>query len=381
MPRRPRAPRTRLPSAPRRSGRSSSSRSPGGPNRIIDGGRSSSIAQSERRARARARAADRRARRAGRAQPNGQRGVLGLALPRGFQKRSATREVCCRPDDATGRGHRAPPGAPPARHGQPAGERDAGGRAAARLPRGEAVSRPSSTRECRSGRTSSRGSRAGTGRRSRSSPTPTRCSRIPAEWDRDPWSGELVDGEVWGRGALDMKGQVAAGAVAFASLVREGFEPAGDLALRRHGRRGGGRRRRLRARVAREEHPDAVRVRLRGQRGRRGAARLGRDTPVYLCATAEKMSAPFTVRVYGRSGHASMPGIADNALVKAARYLEALGRLRAAPRADPGGEGPARGAPRRGAAARGGARTRARRSTRCSPRSSSLSSRSRCRRR
>ena len=51
----------------------------------------------------------------------------------------------------------------------------------------------------------------------------------PAEWDRDPWSGDLVDDEVWGRGALDMKDQVAAGAVAFASLVREGFEPAGDL--------------------------------------------------------------------------------------------------------------------------------------------------------
>ena len=39
----------------------------------------------------------------------------------------------------------------------------------------------------------------------------------PEEWTRDPWSGDLVDGEVWGRGALDMKGQVAASAVAFAS--------------------------------------------------------------------------------------------------------------------------------------------------------------------
>ncbi len=37
------------------------------------------------------------------------------------------------------------------------------------------------------------------------------------------------------------------------------------------------------------------------------------------------MSAPFRVRVHGRSGHASMPGISDNALVKAARYMEALG--------------------------------------------------------
>src|SRR5206468_8605296 len=53
----------------------------------------------------------------------------------------------------------------------------------------------------------------------------------PAEWERDPWSGDLVDDEIWGRGALDMKGQVAASAVALASLAREGFEPAGDLVL------------------------------------------------------------------------------------------------------------------------------------------------------
>src|SRR5262249_2254221 len=51
----------------------------------------------------------------------------------------------------------------------------------------------------------------------------------PAEWTVDPWSGELRDGMVWGRGALDMKGQVAAAAVAIASLAREGFEPDGDL--------------------------------------------------------------------------------------------------------------------------------------------------------
>ena len=49
----------------------------------------------------------------------------------------------------------------------------------------------------------------------------------PAEWQADPFGGELRDGEVWGRGALDMKGQVAAEAVAIASLAREGFEPTG----------------------------------------------------------------------------------------------------------------------------------------------------------
>ena len=51
----------------------------------------------------------------------------------------------------------------------------------------------------------------------------------PSEWNADPFGGELRDEEVWGRGALDMKGQVAAEAVALASLARDGFEPRGDL--------------------------------------------------------------------------------------------------------------------------------------------------------
>ena len=49
------------------------------------------------------------------------------------------------------------------------------------------------------------------------------------EWERDPFGGELVDGEVWGRGALDMKGEVAASAVALATLAREGWRGSGDL--------------------------------------------------------------------------------------------------------------------------------------------------------
>jgi acetylornithine deacetylase/succinyl-diaminopimelate desuccinylase-like protein len=61
--------------------------------------------------------------------------------------------------------------------------------------------------------------------------------------------------------------------------------------------------------------------------------------PVYLCATAEKMSSPFLLRVRGRSGHASMPSIADNALVKAAPLLERLGALRPEPRLIPEVEG------------------------------------------
>ena len=146
----------------------------------------------------------------------------------------------------------------------------------------------------------------------------------PGEWERDPWSGDLVDGEVWGRGALDMKDQVAASAVAFASLAREGFAPAGDLLFVATADEEVGEGVGYGLRWLVEEHPDAARCEYAINEGGGERLLLG-GVPVYVCATAEKMSAPFTVRVHGRSGHASMPGIADNALVKAAPYLEALG--------------------------------------------------------
>jgi acetylornithine deacetylase/succinyl-diaminopimelate desuccinylase-like protein len=153
-----------------------------------------------------------------------------------------------------------------------------------------------------------------------------------AEWSVPPFSGEVRDGEVWGRGALDMKGQVAASAVAIASLAREGFEPAGELVF---------------AATADEEvgadfglswlcseHPDAVRCDYAVNEGGGDRLELG-GSVYYLCSTAEKMSAAFRIRVRGRSGHASMPGIADNALVKAARLIERISSYRPEPQIGP----------------------------------------------
>jgi acetylornithine deacetylase/succinyl-diaminopimelate desuccinylase-like protein len=154
----------------------------------------------------------------------------------------------------------------------------------------------------------------------------------PAEWELDPWSGELREGQIWGRGALDMKGQVAASAVAIASLAREGFEPGGDLIF---------------AACADEEvgagfglqwlcraHPEAVRAEYCVNEGAGDRLLLG-GRVFYVCSTAEKMSSPFRLRVHGRSGHASRPGIADNALVKAAPLVERLGRFQDAPELGP----------------------------------------------
>jgi acetylornithine deacetylase/succinyl-diaminopimelate desuccinylase-like protein len=153
-----------------------------------------------------------------------------------------------------------------------------------------------------------------------------------AEWSVPPFAGEVRDGEIWGRGALDMKGQVAAGAVAMASLARDGFEPAGELIF---------------AATADEEvgdgyglswlceaHADAIRCDYAVNEGGGDRLELGGGV-YYVVTTAEKRTAPFEVNVHGRSGHASMPGIADNALVKAARLIERIAAYRPTPEIQP----------------------------------------------
>ncbi|HYP49001.1 MAG TPA: M20/M25/M40 family metallo-hydrolase, partial [Thermoleophilaceae bacterium] len=80
----------------------------------------------------------------------------------------------------------------------------------------------------------------------------------PRAWSADPGAGELRDGCVWGRGAVDMKGQVAAETAAALALAEEGWRPeAGELMIvvtadeeagATHG-----------AKWLCEEHPDTVR--------------------------------------------------------------------------------------------------------------------------
>jgi acetylornithine deacetylase/succinyl-diaminopimelate desuccinylase-like protein len=156
----------------------------------------------------------------------------------------------------------------------------------------------------------------------------------PREWSVDPWSGELRDGHIWGRGALDMKGQVAASAVAIASLAREGFEPAGDLIFAATADEELGEGDELGLPWLCAAHPDAVRCEYAVNEG--AGDRIEAEGRVfYLCASAEKMSSPFVLQVRGRSGHGSTPAVADNALVKAARLVERLGEFSAEPELGP----------------------------------------------
>jgi acetylornithine deacetylase/succinyl-diaminopimelate desuccinylase-like protein len=144
----------------------------------------------------------------------------------------------------------------------------------------------------------------------------------PSEWTHDPWSGELADGFLWGRGALDMKSQVAAEAVAGAHLAREGWRPVrGTLKLVfvSDEETGGD----VGAHWLTTAHPDRVRCdMLLNEGGGLGFDYQGRRRYGVCCG--EKGIFRFTLTASGVAGHASMPKTGDNALLKLGPVLQKL---------------------------------------------------------
>jgi acetylornithine deacetylase/succinyl-diaminopimelate desuccinylase-like protein len=145
----------------------------------------------------------------------------------------------------------------------------------------------------------------------------------PADWSHDPWSGDLDEGFVWGRGALDMKSQTAAEVAAALSLARSGWRPArGDLlvVVVVDEEVGGD----LGAIWMCEHHPDKVRCDYVLNEG--GGAVIPYDGERYYgVCVAEKGVFRFRVLTDGVAGHASIPKIGDNALLKMAPLLERMG--------------------------------------------------------
>jgi acetylornithine deacetylase/succinyl-diaminopimelate desuccinylase-like protein len=144
----------------------------------------------------------------------------------------------------------------------------------------------------------------------------------PAEWSHDPWSGDIAEGFLWGRGSLDMKSQVAAELAAAASLARTGWRPArGDLLLAAVvDEETGGE---LGAQWITETHPEKVRCDLLLNEGG-GAVFEYQGKRRYGVCCAEKGVFRFTVTTDGVAGHASMPGMGENALLKMGPVLERL---------------------------------------------------------
>lgn len=144
----------------------------------------------------------------------------------------------------------------------------------------------------------------------------------PERWTHDPWSGDLIDGDVWGRGAQDMKSQTAAEVAAAIDLAKSGWRPArGALKVIAVADEENGSA--LGANWLCAEHPDLARCDYLINEGAGALMPVaGRD--YYGICTAEKGVAAFTVTVTGRPGHGSMPGLADNPVPKLAPVLAAL---------------------------------------------------------
>jgi acetylornithine deacetylase/succinyl-diaminopimelate desuccinylase-like protein len=141
------------------------------------------------------------------------------------------------------------------------------------------------------------------------------------DWSVEPFAAIERDGEIWGRGTVDMKCQVAATAVALATLAREGFRPRGDLMLiltsdEEVGDDGVG------APYLVEQLPDLCPDFLVGEgAGERIQTPAG---PIYLLDCGSKASSTVTLTVRGRPGDSSLPGVGDNAAVELARLISRL---------------------------------------------------------
>ena len=201
----------------------------------------------------------------------------------------------------------------------------------------------------------------------------------PDDWTHDPWSGDVHDGFLWGRGAIDMKSQTAAEVAAAAHLARSGWRPPrGELKIIAvvDEEAGGALGRPVAHRGAPRPRPR----RLARQRGRRRVMPYG-DRRLYGVCCAEKGTFRFRVRARGTAGHASVPGTGDNALLKLAPVLERLGERPPGYDAHRGAARAARGARRGPRRPRGGRRRHRAPSSRGWPRWSSRRCGSRRRRR
>ncbi len=154
----------------------------------------------------------------------------------------------------------------------------------------------------------------------------------PDGWSNDPFGGELIDGEIWGRGAIDMLNLTSSMAVAFRHLAQSDFRPKGSLiyfgvADEEAGAVWG-------AEWMFEHHPEAITAdyvltELGGWSTDDGHG--GRTVTVNI---GEKGLAWRKLRVAGTPGHGSMPFGADNALVKAAEIVRRLTEYHPAPYLD-----------------------------------------------
>jgi acetylornithine deacetylase/succinyl-diaminopimelate desuccinylase-like protein len=147
-------------------------------------------------------------------------------------------------------------------------------------------------------------------------------------WSRDPFGAEIVDGMVWGRGAVDMLNLTATMAVAFRRLADSGFKPKGTisyLAVADEEARGIWGADWLVDHELDDVKADYV---ITESGGFQVPTANGPRLPVMV---EEKGTYWSKLTVRGTPGHASSPYRTDNALVTAAEVVRRLAEFQAPP--------------------------------------------------
>lgn len=143
---------------------------------------------------------------------------------------------------------------------------------------------------------------------------------VPAEadkWQRDPFSGDLVDGVIWGRGATDMKHMVTMNLMTFMQLKRQNVPLKRDVIFMANADEEVGGT--YGALWMVQNHPDLIRAEYALTEG--GATSIEVDgKSFFVCSTGEKGAARFTLRGRGKPGHASQPHM-QNSILPLSRAL------------------------------------------------------------
>lgn len=141
----------------------------------------------------------------------------------------------------------------------------------------------------------------------------------PDEWEVDPFGGEIIDGFVYGRGAIDMKSQVACQVAALAELSRKGVLPERDIVfLATCDEETGGD---YGVRHILEKMPELGEASFVMSEGGSVVDIMG--VVHAQISVAEKEIAQFVIRAKGRGGHGSMPHN-DNANEKVLKAAQAI---------------------------------------------------------
>ncbi|HEY8516833.1 MAG TPA: M20/M25/M40 family metallo-hydrolase [Candidatus Binatia bacterium] len=145
-----------------------------------------------------------------------------------------------------------------------------------------------------------------------------------ASWRRDPFGGEIAEGCIWGRGAVDMKGKLAMDLAAMTALARSRRRPDRDVVMAVVADEEAGCR--YGSRWLAENHPEMVRAAVcLNEVGGFSMPLLG--VRYYPIQVAEKGVCWLRLTFRGVPGHGSVPR-SDSAPVKLARAIAKLGETR-----------------------------------------------------